>query len=66
VNRPAIFREQLPIVFEASVSVPELGLQDQAAWSGRAASVLDGGRVLAGSHKRLIGAGCDVEQGFRD
>lgn len=66
MNCPAIFREQLPIVFETGVSVPELGLQNQAARSGRAASVLNGGRVLAGNHQRLIGAGRDVGEGFWD
>jgi hypothetical protein len=65
VNRPAVFREQLPVVFSTSVSVPELGLQDQAARSGRAASVLDEGRVLAGNHQRLIGASRGVGEGIR-
>jgi hypothetical protein len=65
VNRPAVFREQLPVVFSVSVSVPELGLQDQTARSGRAASVLDEGRVLAGNHQRLIGASRGVGEGIR-
>ena len=66
MNRPAILREQLPIAFKPGVSVPELGLQDQAARGGRAASILDGSRVLARKHQRFIDAGRDVGESVRN
>jgi len=68
VNRPAILWEQLPIAFKPGISVPELGLQDQAARGGRAASIeiLDGGRVLARKHQRFIDAGRDVGESVRN
>ena len=66
MNRPAIFREQLPTGLEPSVSIPVLSLQDQATGSGGATGILDGSRVLTRKYQRFIDTGREIGEGIRN
>jgi len=47
MDGPTVFWEQLTLLLEPGVCVPELGLENETSWRRRTASVLDGRCILA-------------------
>ena len=53
MDGPTVFWEQLTLLLESGVCVPELGLQNETSWCRRTASILDGRCILARKHGGL-------------
>jgi len=64
--RPGILGQQLTLLLQAGVRVPELRLQHKSAFHNRATRILHDRGVLTGIFQGLGGAGCEVRESVYD